>query len=224
METVPPSRAPRLAASMIPGPPPVMIANFLRPSSRAVFEASLYHGLVCGVRAEPKMATAESMSDSSSNPSTNSPVIRSTRHGSEWVNSLRSARTGWKRRSSSVRGSSAARMTGSIREGFDRRCIVLDQVVEERGKANMARTGVRHDAGLGQAFYLSCGIGRGEHHDRGTVVSRGGDLGLEPGLAGASNQIFSQPAHGCTDRGDADLTDHLQTAELCVNGLQARSA
>ena len=40
IEGAPASFAPRLAASMIPGPPPVMIASPLSPTRRAVSRAS----------------------------------------------------------------------------------------------------------------------------------------------------------------------------------------
>ena len=44
IDCAPDSLAPRLAASMIPGPPPVMIAKPASPSSRAVSRASAYSG------------------------------------------------------------------------------------------------------------------------------------------------------------------------------------
>ena len=46
IEGTPASRAPRLAASMIPGPPPVMIAKPASPSSRAARARALVLGMV----------------------------------------------------------------------------------------------------------------------------------------------------------------------------------
>ena len=52
------SRAPLLAASIAPGPPPVMIAIPASPTIRAVSRASLYSGSSDEVRAEPKNEAA----------------------------------------------------------------------------------------------------------------------------------------------------------------------
>src|SRR6516165_3399141 len=81
------SRAPRLAASMIPGPPPVMMAKPLLASRRARSRADSYIGSSSFVRAEPKMAMPAPTSARASKPCTNSPMIRSTRQVSPWVNS-----------------------------------------------------------------------------------------------------------------------------------------
>ena len=58
IERPPPSRQPRLAASMIPGPPPVMIAKPLSARRRAMVRASSYAGVPSSTRAEPKIVTA----------------------------------------------------------------------------------------------------------------------------------------------------------------------
>src|SRR5574340_540939 len=82
IESPPPSTAPRLAASMMPGPPPVMMGIPLEARIRAVSTAAWYCRLVGGVRAEPKIVTPPITSPRLSNPSTNSAMIRNTRHGS----------------------------------------------------------------------------------------------------------------------------------------------
>src|SRR2546425_9591890 len=166
MDTVPASRAPWFAASMMPGPPPVIMANFSSPSRRAVSTARPYHGLAALGRAEPKIATAHSTSESSSNPATNSPVMRSTRHGAVWVKARRSRiGRGSNSRSSSVRRFPMDR-PASAGEDFDRRDIVLEQVVEEGGQPNVTWAGVGHDAGVSQAADRSRRIISRDHDDR----------------------------------------------------------
>src|ERR1700674_3235272 len=77
-----PSRAPILAASMVPGPPPVMMAKPRRASSAAKARAASYIGSGGRTRAEPKNVTAGPTVASASKPATNSAWIRSTRQGS----------------------------------------------------------------------------------------------------------------------------------------------
>ncbi len=81
-ETPPASRAPLLAASMAPGPPPVMTAN---PASTSALPSStpVWYSKDSGpVRAEPKTLMALPSSASAPNPSTNSDWMRMTRQGS----------------------------------------------------------------------------------------------------------------------------------------------
>ena len=87
-ETPFPFRAPRLAASMIPGPPPEMTANPRRASISATLRVVLYAPSSFLVRALPKIVTAGPKSLSVSNPSTNSLMIRNTRHVSPAPNSF----------------------------------------------------------------------------------------------------------------------------------------
>ena len=68
IESAPASRAPRLAASMMPGPPPVMTAKPGLADVRAVSRASSYSGSSGGVRAEPKTETAGPTWASASKP------------------------------------------------------------------------------------------------------------------------------------------------------------
>src|SRR5215203_187431 len=82
IEWAPASRAPRLAASMVPGPPPVMIAMPASPTSRAVSRASAYSGWSALVRADPKKEAAGPTWASASKPAWSSAWIRSTRAAS----------------------------------------------------------------------------------------------------------------------------------------------
>src|SRR5260370_4857683 len=77
-----PSRAPMLAASIVPGPPPVMMPKPRRASSAASARAASYIGSGGRTRAEPKKVTAGPTAASASKPATNSAWIRSTRQGS----------------------------------------------------------------------------------------------------------------------------------------------
>src|SRR5712691_2540406 len=77
-----PSRAPLLAASIVPGPPPVMMAKPRRASSAARPRAASYMGSGGRTRAEPKKVTAGPSVASASKPATNSAWILSTRQGS----------------------------------------------------------------------------------------------------------------------------------------------
>src|SRR5512135_1164318 len=86
-ETPFPIRAPRFAASMIPGPPPEMMANPRRASISATLRAVLYDPSPLSARALPKIVMAGPRSLRVSNPSTNSLMIRKTRHVSPLPNS-----------------------------------------------------------------------------------------------------------------------------------------
>src|SRR3954452_23780076 len=81
-DTPPASAHPRLAASIDPGPPPVMTAYPAVASARPTMTPNAYVGCPGCVRAEPKTLTAGPSSASAPKPSTNSLWIRSTRHGS----------------------------------------------------------------------------------------------------------------------------------------------
>src|SRR5215831_1748828 len=80
--------APLLAASMIPGPPPVITAYpaLTRPAEIRV--ASSYCAVPSRARDEPNIDTAMPSPASRPNPSTNSAWIRSTRQGSVCTQSL----------------------------------------------------------------------------------------------------------------------------------------
>ena len=88
IEWAPLSRAPRFAAAMMPGPPPVMIAKPASPSVRATVRASSYSGWSSGVRAEPKIETAAPTLASASKPIASSASIRWRRAVSDWVETI----------------------------------------------------------------------------------------------------------------------------------------
>src|SRR4051794_26705342 len=89
-DSPPASCAPRFAASMAPGPPPVMTANPALASACPTRRAVSYASLSTGVLADPNTATPRSTPASASNPSTNSDRMRSTRHVSVSRNAARS--------------------------------------------------------------------------------------------------------------------------------------
>ena len=81
-EQAPASCAPRLAASIAPGPPPVMTLKPASPSARPMRRASAYSGWVTGVRAEPNTETAGGIAAMTRNPRSSSSPIRRMRSGS----------------------------------------------------------------------------------------------------------------------------------------------
>ncbi len=80
----------RFAASMIPGPPPVITAKPASASMEPSLRASAYQAESSCIRAEPKTEIAAPTSASELIPWTNSPWIRRTRQGSVWVKSASS--------------------------------------------------------------------------------------------------------------------------------------
>lgn len=76
-----------LAASITPGPPPVITAKPASASARPIRTPAAYSGESTGVRAEPKTLTAGPSSASAPKPSTNSDWMRSTRQGSPCTHS-----------------------------------------------------------------------------------------------------------------------------------------
>ena len=113
-----PSRAPRLAASIRPGPPPVMMAKPRRASSADSARAASYIGSGGRTRAEPKNVTAGPIVASASKPATNSAWIRSTRQGSLSRNSgAPSGRSSSLR--SSIRRSTPRRTIPPVRRSLD---------------------------------------------------------------------------------------------------------
>ena len=87
-DSPPASWQPRFAASIMPGPPPVITAKLSRASAAPSSRPSAYSLCSRGVRAEPNTVTARGSSASMPKPSTNSAWIRSTRHGSVCTQSL----------------------------------------------------------------------------------------------------------------------------------------
>ena len=118
IESPPASLAPLFAASIMPGPPPVMMANPALASLAASWMPAAYIGSPGRTRAEPKNVTAAPTLASVSKPATNSPWMRSTRHVSVCVKSASVVAGLCSRRSSSVRlPSTPARLS----ERFPRR-------------------------------------------------------------------------------------------------------
>src|SRR4051794_22246727 len=78
----PASAAPLLAASIAPGPPPVMTEKPAWASAAPIFTPISYDGWSAGVRADPNTEMAGPISARSLKPSTNSAWIFSPRHGS----------------------------------------------------------------------------------------------------------------------------------------------
>src|SRR3990172_3734613 len=215
------SIAPQLAASIIPGPPPVITAKLASPKRRAVSTAFAYHGLAGARRADPKIATAVSTSDRLSNPSTNSPRIRKTRHGSVRVNAWRSrAGRDARRTSSAVRRSPIWGGGVSRREDIDGSLMIVGSVVEERGQAHMARSGIRHDAGLRQTPNLGLRISYRNHDDRRPTCRLHRHFRPEPSLRRTSDQVVRELAHGREHRVQPDFVQDIQPAKLCMHCRQ----
>ena len=79
------SWAPRFAASIIPGPPPVITAKPASPMARPVARAISYASVSRSVLADPNTHTAGPISRRRSNPSESSRCIRSSRStSSRW--------------------------------------------------------------------------------------------------------------------------------------------
>src|SRR3989338_7682569 len=79
IECPPASNAPLFAASMMPGPPPVMMVNPHFAASVPKASASSHKWVFCFKRAEPNTVISREDFDRNSNPSTNSAIIRKMR-------------------------------------------------------------------------------------------------------------------------------------------------
>src|SRR5437867_1149931 len=167
------------------------------------------------VRAIPKMVTALRTSESAANPSTNSPMIRSTRHGSVWVNDVRRSSGGiWCSRSSSV--------TAVRGEPLERCDMVVLLVIEERREADMPGAGIRDDPAVGQMPDRRRGVRRGEHDDRRARRGIGGHLGPEAPRRSARDQILGERGRHRADCRHPDLLDVLEAPQLRVHRRQGR--
>src|SRR5437764_1356110 len=98
-ERPPASRQPRLAASIAPGPPPVITANSASANLDPRTLAARYMGSSSPMRADPNTQIAVGTPAMASKPSTSSAEMRITRQGSSWTN-CGSCR--WRSASSSV--------------------------------------------------------------------------------------------------------------------------
>src|SRR6266480_3970658 len=161
------------------------------------------------------MVTALRTSESVSNPSTNSPMIRSTRHGSVWVNDVRRSSGGiWSSRSSSV--------TAVRGEPLERCDMVVLLVIEERREADMPGAGIRDDPAVGQMPDRRRGVRRGEHDDRRARRGIGGHLGPEAPRRSARDQILGERGRHRADCRHPDLLDVLEAPQLRVHRRQGR--
>src|SRR3546814_16065567 len=79
IDNAPASRAPRLAASITPGPPPVITAKPARPRASATARAAAYSAVPEPARAEPKIDTAFVTPRRSAKPVASSADIRADR-------------------------------------------------------------------------------------------------------------------------------------------------
>src|SRR5947207_13520776 len=154
------------------------------------------------------MVTALRTSESVSNPSTNSPMIRSTRHGSVWVNDVRRSSDGiWSSRSSSVT---------VCCEPLERCDMVVLQVIEERRETDMPGSGVRDDPAVRQVLDRRGGVRRGQHHDRRARGGVCGHLGAEPPVLRPGDQVLRKRGGDRADRRHPDLLEVLEPAKLRV--------
>src|SRR5260221_410794 len=135
------------------------------------------------------MHTALRTSASVSNPSTNSPMMRSTRQGSVLVKLARRS-AGWcggkggRRRSASV--------TAGRGEPLERCDMVVLDVIEEGGEAHVAGARIGNHAPLGKVPHGGRWVGQREHDDRRALGRIRRDLGRESGGPRAPDQIFGQ--------------------------------
>ena len=161
MERPPAIRAPLFAASMMPGPAPVMIAKPASASSRAVSCAASYCGSLGSVRAEPKMVTPLVTAARLSNPSMNSPIMRITRQGSVRVKSAASLGA-WRSFSSSVTGLRKLRIESSItRVAPEARAAVRsDGGVRPAARCPSSVRSRRYSCASRAASAMSCGSDR----------------------------------------------------------------
>src|SRR2546429_7076817 len=162
------------------------------------------------------MVTAWLTSESVSNPSTNSPMIRSTRHESVLVKGRRSRGT-WERSLSS----SVTAVRGELLERCD---MVVLHVIEERGEAHVPRARIGDDAGAGEESDARRRIGCRQHDDRRALFGARRDVGQEPELACPPDQVFGELGGRPPDGPDPDLLDVVETTELGVHRRQRRGA
>src|SRR5919201_3885768 len=162
-ERPPASRAPRFAASITPGPPPVITAQPAWAKRRATARASRYGAESSPTRAEPNIVTAgRSICATASKPCKNSFAIRLT--------SARTSRSLARiRLSSKRRGSEAVRDMRLVHSEHEQRCQA--EVGERHGCAlprqdAIVRAGDRIAAHLPAAVELHRGEDEDEDEDR----------------------------------------------------------
>src|SRR5213075_2158102 len=151
-------------------------------------------------------------------PSTNSPMMRSTRQRSVLVNEARRSMGttcgGMRSCSSSVSG-----LRGEALGCSD---MVILHVIEEGREPDVARPAVGNHAAGRQVPYGCRRVRHWNHHDRRPPFRLDGDLGHEPGLPQSGDQVFGESGGGLTNPRNADLLDVLETTELGIDGRERR--
>src|SRR3954470_14909508 len=192
-DTPPTSAAPRFAASMMPGPPPVTIVIPLRASRAARSRAWPYIGSSTWVRAEPKMLTAGPSRASESKPSITSPWMRSARHASV------------SRNDASAYGAERSSLRSSVGLLFSRRSSVIGARIVGACVGSIARRTQEVANGDG---YRS-GVRNAGRHGQRAVDQRAQRTellllfeGLHPRVQGRSRQISRSLVQARGDGGD----------------------
>src|SRR5205823_9120123 len=196
-----PSRAPLLAASIVPGPPPVMTAKPRRASSADRARAASYIGWGGRTRAEPKKVTAGPSVASASKPATNSAWIRSTRQGSL-------------SRNSGGRGGRSSSLRSSICRSTPRRTIPpVRRSLDSSPTASLTLTATGHDVETGTRRQLC--VFKAEH-----PAQPQAGAGSQPGLylLRPDERDFSPLSDGAPiGKGVVDF----ETRSVAVEGLDA---
>src|SRR4051812_11527759 len=159
------------------------------------------------------MVTAFRTSDSVSKPSTNSPMMRSTRHGSVLV---KEARRSIGTTCGGMRSCSSS-VSGLRGEALGCSGMGILHVIEEGREADMPWPVIGDDAAGDQMPDGGGWIGDWDHHDGGPLRRIGSDFRLKPGVPHPGNEIFRQGGGDAADRRDADCFDVLEATELRVH-------
>src|SRR5438093_10881289 len=92
--------------------------------------------------------------------------------------------------------------------------MVVLHVIEERRKTDVSRSGVRDDPAGGEMSHARRRVGRGEHHDRRTILGPGSDLGPEAVLPCPRDPVLRERSRYPPNSGDADFVDVIEAPEL----------
>src|SRR4029077_12544815 len=137
-------------------------------------------------------------------------MMRSTRQESVLTNARRS------------RGPCARSCSSSVidvcGEPLERCDIVFLQVIEERRQANLTRHAVADDAAGSEVPDGRGRVGCGQHDDGRALVGTGRDVWPEAARPRLVAPIFRERRGYPAARGDADLVDVIEPAELSVHG------
>jgi len=100
--------------------------------------------------------------------------------------------------------------------------MVVLHVIEERRKTDVSRSGVRDDPAGGEMSHARRRVGRGEHHDRRTILGAGSHLGLEAERPRPRDQVLREGRRYPANGRDADLVDVIEAPELRIDRRQRR--